>query len=406
MERVLARPANGQLFRTETNKKRLIGLLFFLAILAVFFTCNRFPKLDIVEGDLAAVSGSSVQCFQGFCLERDPGTSFLSRWVSFSVTYLRLVTVGMTFAFVVAGLAEAFLFPRTNKFTTVKKGTFKRTFQGVAVGPVMNLCSACIVPVSAAFRQRGGGIEGTVGMVQGSATLNIPAILMTFFVFTPLLGFSRLLVGLVGAVVIAPIVARVAAHGTGSETDQDEVSSPVDVEPEASWSDALTDGSRNWAKSSLGYFAKMGWIMVVAGFMSGLAMQWITEDTVTQFLGNNVQGVVIAATFGILINVPLLFEIPLVALLLLIGMGTAPAATLLFAAAAGGPITFWGLAKIMPRRAIVTFAVATWAVAVVGGVCVLGLGWAMPDLYKGETVRGIPTSEVSNWDNPVPPVVN
>ncbi len=406
MERVLNRPASTELFRTETNKKRLIGLLLFLAILAVFFAFNRFPKLDIVEGDLDAVGGSAVQCFQGFCLERDPGSTFLSRWWSYSVTYLRLVTVGMTFAFVVAGLAEAFIFPRTGKINFVKKGTFKRTFQGAVVGPVMNLCSACIVPVSAAFRQRGGGIEGTVGMVQGSATLNIPAVLMTFFVFTPLLGFSRLLVGLVGAVVIAPIVARVAAQGADSQPDDDEVPSPVDVEREASWSDVLTDGTRNWAKVSLSYVARMGWIMIVAGFMSGLAMQWITEDTVTQFLGNNIQGVVIAATFGILINVPLMFEIPLVALLLLLGMGTAPAATLLFAAAAGGPITFWGLAKIMPRRAIATFAVATWAVAVVGGVCVLGLGWAMPDLDKGQTVRGIPTSEVSNWDNPVQPVVN
>ena len=112
--------------------------------------------------------------------------------------------------------------------------------------------------------------------------------------------------------------------------------------------------------------------MVGAGFASGLAIQWISPDTVRSYLDNDVVGVGIAATVGVLINVPLLFEIPLVALLLLLGMGTAPAATLLFTAAAGGPVTFWGLAKIMPRRAIATFAAATWGVGALGGLAVLG----------------------------------
>ncbi len=117
----------------------------------------------------------------------------------------------------------------------------------------------------------------------------------------------------------------------------------------------------------------MGPIMVVAGFASGLAIQWITPETVSTYLGNDLTGIAIAATFGLLINVPLLFEIPLVALLLLLGMGVAPAATLLFTAAAAGPITFWGLSKVMPRRAIATFAITTWVLGAIGGLAVLGL---------------------------------
>ena len=82
---------------------------------------------------------------------------------------------------------------------------------------------------------------------------------------------------------------------------------------------------------------------------------------------------------------PLLFEIPLVALLLLLGMGTAPAAALLFTAAAGGPITFWGLAKLMPRRSLATFVVATWALGAFGGLAILGVGsfiWEGADPLK------------------------
>ena len=112
-------------------------------------------------------------------------------------------------------------------------------------------------------------------------------------------------------------------------------------------------------------------VMVLAGFASGLVIQWVSPQTVTTWLGDDVLGILIAATLGIAINVPLLFEIPLVAVLLLAGMGKAPAAALLFTAAAGGPITFWGLAKVMPRKAIATFGVSTWGLGAAGGLVVL-----------------------------------
>ena len=65
---------------TSIGKKRLVGVLLFLAILALFFAFNRFPKLDAVGTDVGLVTGPTVQCFQGFCIERDQGTSFVSRW--------------------------------------------------------------------------------------------------------------------------------------------------------------------------------------------------------------------------------------------------------------------------------------------------------------------------------------
>ena len=362
------------MFSTVLSKKRLVGLLLFAVILALFFSFNRFPKLDTVGGDLDAVTAPEVQCFQGFCIDREPGSTFLSRWWTFTVTYLRLVTVGMTFAFVVAGLTEAFLFPSGSGRSYMSGGVFKRTIKGLAVGPVMNLCSACIVPVSSAYQKRGGGIEGAIAMVQGSATMNIPALAMVFFVFTPLLGFSRLILAVLGGLLIGPIVVMAVRRGRRSLPDEPMAAELPQPQVTAPWGPVLAEGFRDWAKTSIGYLVRMGPIMVVAGFASGLAIQWISPETVLDYLGNDLRGVAIAATLGILINVPLLFEIPLVALLLLLGMGTAPAATLLFTAAAGGPVTFWGLAKILPRRGIATFATATWMVGAIGGLAVLGIG--------------------------------
>ena len=365
-----------QSLHTSLGRKRLVGILLLVLLLGLFFALNRFPKLDAVGADIDAVTGTEIQCFQGFCIERDAGESFVERWFTFSLTYLELVTVGMTFAFLVAGLAESFFFPPGTQSRALTGSGFKRTLKGMAIGPMMNLCSACVVPVSASFQRRGGGIEGAIALVQGSATMNIPALSMVFFVFTPVLGFSRLILAVVGAILIGPIVvAAVRRMGAPPAEEEESIDVPViELAKDYAWRTILREGLRDWARSSLGYVARLGPIMIVAGFASGLFIQWLSPSTVSTYLGNNVFGVVLAATFGILINVPLLFEIPLVGVLILMGMGTAPAATLLFTAAAGGPVTFFGLAKFMPKRAIATFATATWALGAIGGVAVLGLG--------------------------------
>jgi uncharacterized membrane protein YraQ (UPF0718 family) len=402
-------------FSNSTSKKRLVGVILILLLLASFFSFNRFPKLDTVREDLGVVfsptniaasssteeselpeTGSfdgrrlepgdehltdmgQAKCFQGFCIEGieedTKSPSLIQRWVIFSVTYLRLVTIGMIFAFLMAGVAEAFLFSDSSGKTYESGSVFKRTIKGLAAGPVLNLCSACIVPISSTFRGKGGGIAGAISMVQGSATLNIPALAMAFFVFTPLLGFSRLILAVIGGLLIGPIVVMATRRGASNDQGEEPVMPTYSgFEDTSPWGAVLQEGFRDWARVSIGYLIRLGPIMIVAGFGSGLVMQWLTVDTAETYLGNHVLGVALAATFGILINVPLLFEIPLVALLLLLGMGTAPAATLLFTAAAGGPVTFWGLAKVMPRRAIATFATATWAVGAFGGFAILAFG--------------------------------
>ena len=366
--------------KTSLAKKRAIGIVIGLALLALFLAFNRFPKLDTVREDLAVVNAPVVECFQGFCIETEPETSFLERWWDFSVEYIRLVAVGMTFAFLMAGLTEAFLFPQSGR-ERLGGGVWRGTLRGLAVGPVMTLCSACIAPVAASLWRRGAGVAGTIATVQGSATLNIPALVMVALVFSPMLGGSRIVVSIVGALLIGPLVALIVRDRR--EPDSDAIELPNEPEPNASWRAALGEGLRDWGRLSLAYALRMAPIMAAAAFVSGLVIQWISPDTVSAYLGNDLRGVAIAATVGVLINVPLLFEIPLVALLLLLGMGEAPAAALLFTAAAGGPATFWALARFVPRRAIATFAGATWAFGIVGGIAILGVGAFLPHLDAG-----------------------
>ncbi len=368
------------MFATHRRKQLAIGLILLAVLLGLFLWFNRIPKLDIVEADLAGVTAPQGECFQGFCLESEPESTLFSRWWDFSLAYLRLISLGMVFAFLMAGLTETFLLPPGSLYGTWSRPGVRGSLGGLLVGPAMNLCSACIVPVANAFRQRGAGTEAALAIVHGSSTMNVPALLMAALVFTPMLAGSRVGISIIAALFLGPLVALLVSRSrrSASETTVAPPDLPLDplgqdVEAAASWRAVFAAGMKAWARSSFRYFVRLAPVMVLAGFASALVIQWVSPDTVSTYLGNNPQGVAIAATLGLLINVPLMFEIPLVAALLLVGMGEAPAATLLFAAAAGGPVTFWGLARSMPKRAVASLAAATWGLGLIAGLAILAV---------------------------------
>ena len=366
------------MFATHRRKQLTIGLILLAVLLGLFLWFNRIPKLDVIQADLAVVTAPQVECFQGFCLESEPESTLLSRWWNFSLAYLKLISLGMIFAFLMAGLTETFLLPPGSLYGTWSRRGVRGSLGGLLVGPAMNLCSACIVPVANAFRQRGAGTEAALAIVHGSSTMNVPALLMAALVFTPMLAGSRIGVSLIAALFLGPLVAWLANRGKWSPLENTVSPPDLPIDPAgadplvaSTWRVVMAVGLKDWVRSSLRYFIRLAPVMILAGFASAFVIQWVSPETVGTYLGNNAQGVAIAATLGVLINVPLMFEIPLVAALLLVGMGEAPAATLLFAAAAGGPVTFWGLARAMPKRAVASLAVATWGLALLAGLGIL-----------------------------------
>ena len=360
-------------FRTDIQKRRLIGLLLCICLISLFFAINRLPKIDTINSDLAIVSSPTADCFQGFCIENVEKQSFFKRWWHFSVEYLKNVSVGMAFAFLMAGITESFIFPRDINRRFTGNG-ISGILKGVIVGPVVNLCSACIVPIANGFRRSGASVEATVAITQSSPTLNLLALAMAIIVFSPMIGASRVILSLIGAFILGPIVALIVRDGRvndGLEEEPAHFGKTIEISEFVSWRESLVTASLQCVRSTINYVLKLGPIMVVAGFGSGLVIQWISPQTVTTWIGDDVLGILVATTIGILINVPLMFEIPLVAAMLLAGMGTAPAVSLLFTAAASGPITFWGLTKAIPKRGVFTLFVSTWVLGTAGGLIVL-----------------------------------
>ena len=229
---------------TDLKKRRMVGLILAAIILTLFLTFNRFPKLDTIDADLAIVTSPVAECFQGFCLENVESKPLLERWWSFSVNYLQLVWIGMAFAFVMAGITEAFVFPSDKSERFTGRG-FRGVLKGVIVGPVVNLCSACIVPIATAFRKRGAGLETTVAITQSSSTMNLPALVMATLVFIPLIGGSRIALSILGAFLLGPLVAWVVGRNSGESDSlvQTDDAVNLDLPDGITWSESIGQAS-------------------------------------------------------------------------------------------------------------------------------------------------------------------
>ena len=122
-------------FDTDIKKRRLVGGIIILLILTLFLSLNRFPKIDTIDADLAVAVSPGSECFQGFCIENVERKPLLKRWWEFSFEYMKNVSIGMLFAFVMAGLTEAFLFPPDTRERFFGKG-FRGVLKGQSLLPI------------------------------------------------------------------------------------------------------------------------------------------------------------------------------------------------------------------------------------------------------------------------------
>ena len=317
----------------STYKSWTVGLIVLAIIGAVMVAFDVFPELDGAPSVIEANAEPREACFQGFCVEIEDERSLLAKWWEYSVEYLRLVSTGLVLATLAGAATKAFFFP----------------------GP---------------WSGRGRGIVSNALMdAQSVAGLHVPSLVVAILVFAPLLGISRAAIAVVGSIALGMLATQLTGPDD-SESRAANAASPA--EGATSWGSALSLGLRDWAVAASIFFLRLLPAMLVAALIGGFLVQAFSPETLDSAIGNTGVAVAIAATVGLLIRVPLLFEIPLVAMLLVVGMGVAPAATLLFAASAGGVLTFSRLARRIPARSVATVAGATWIVAAAGGLVVLG----------------------------------
>ena len=356
---------------TSTRKKQVAGLVLLALLAALFLSFSQWPSLDSARAELDALDGPQEECFQGVCIEVEGESSFLSKLWDGGLVYLRLVGVAVVLAGAAAAGARAFLFPSARRTLRPNGDPPGEGANLPDLSIAAGLSEAWAERFTAASETRTAGIEGVLAVLKRSAGLNVPVVLMAALIFTPFLGGNGISVGVVAAILVVILLALVLDEGRREEHPHEAVGSSTGSM--ATWRSALAEGLRDWVQTGLGYMVLVVPALVLAAFVAGAVTPWASPESFSSVLGNHVKGIAIAAGLGTLAGLPLVLIIPVTALLLLLGMGTVPAAVLLFLAGIGGLAVFRGLARSLPRKGLVAVAVAVWAMGVVGGLAV----WAV-----------------------------
>lgn len=363
------------------TKRTVIGVGIFLVVLLFFLTQTRLEatlgKLKVA--DRATTAGNSTAFSQIVDPMDYPAPV---RWIVYGINLWDANAIGMFFAVLLGGAAVGAFSPLAGLRGLLRR----RGAAGAGVGGVMGLplfmCSACSAPVSMGFYRNGAALETSLGMILGSALFNPVGIVAIFLLFSAPMAVARVAFGLVAILVMAPLLARrhqrravpVVVGGEVCPVPQPGLppaGADFRHEPDT-WGAAVRRGVGEWLANTLDIAWRLVPPMLLATFMVGVVFTVIPPQQLSDRVGTGVLAIVVTAAVGTLLQLPTLFEIPLVLGVLALGLGEGPATALLVTAPSAGLVTL--------------------------GITRTDLGWRTPGLLlAGTFVGGVVAGAVVGW---------
>jgi len=355
------------------NKRAVVGGTIFVGVLAFFLSQTRLPA--IIEKVPTLDRGASGGGASTFSRVFDPA-SFPEglRWVAYGVNLWDANAMGMFFAILLGGAAVMALSPSVRlKALTGGRGPLAAGVGG-GMGLPLFMCSACSAPVSLGFYRAGARLEATLGMILGSALFN-PVGLLAIFLLMPVgMGVARVGFGLLMIFALVPLIARVH-HGRGATCPPADAVPDVPLAPAAAsiehsletparegWGAAFRDGLVEWWRTTLDHALRLVPAMAVATFAVGAVFVYAPPQELSDAVGSVAVATVAAAALGTLLQLPTLFEIPLVVGVLALGLDIGPATALLLTAPSAGVVTLAVTRKALGWRPPGLLLLATFAV--------------------------------------------
>lgn len=323
------------------TKRTAIGLLIFVAILVFFLTQTRLSavlqKLPNLGNPTTARDRSTFSFFV------DP-QSFPKglRWAAFGLNLWDANAIGMFFAVLLGGAASAALAPEVRLGRLLSKRGALGAGLGGTLGLPLFMCSACSTPVSMGFLRSGASLETTLGIVLGSALFNPVGILAIFLLLPLEMAVARVIFGIGAIFFLVPLIAQGRRSQELVETAANmPLAAPVQTDPpNDTWRAASKDALLAWWTQTTSVSLRLVPAMFLAGFLVGVVLLFAQPQQLSRFGATGILVVLLAALVGTLLQLPTLFEIPLVLGVMALGLGAGPATALLLTAPSSGLITF------------------------------------------------------------------
>lgn len=357
-------PARARRFPRRT----VVGIVIFLGVLVFFLTQTRLPAVLAKLPDLGHPSTARDRSTFGQFMDPSSVPDGFE-WIAFGLNLWDANAIGMFFAILLGGAASAALAPQVSMGALLERPGPVGAAIGSGMGLPLFMCSACSAPVSASFFRGGASLELTLGMVLGSALFNPVGIFAIFLLMPVSMAVARIAFGVVMITLVVPLVAR------GKRTRvAEEAAGPMRMRLPArdsgrdGWGAAIVDSVSTWLMHTSDVALRLVPSMLVAGFIVGAVLLVAQPQRISDSVSSQIIAIIVTALVGTLLQLPTLFEIPLVLGVIALGLGTGPATALLLTAPSTGLITLLVLRKDLGWRIPGLMLAATFVLGSLAGL--------------------------------------
>ncbi|MGH0032347.1 MAG: FG-GAP-like repeat-containing protein [Myxococcota bacterium] len=389
------------------DRRALLAALLCLGIAVTFWSGSRYPNLNekasmgggvVLEDPLGFEALAQVD-------ELDPP---LVRVAQTTLNWISTNQRGMTFGLL---LAAGFmtLFRRIGR--SGFRGSFSNSLLGVLIGAPLGVCVNCAAPIARGMHASGLRLETSLAAMISSPTLNFVVVGMMFAMFPTQLVLLKLGGGLAFTLIVLPLLARfvfrrerlagvdpsqLADVPTGQGRALDE---PL-FETSEGFGQALVWVARDFAGNLWFIVKNTVPLMLAAGLIGAVAVTVLPWDVLVASLPRDESWLaygwmVGVALFGLLLPVPIAFDVVVSAALLAAGMPTAYVMVLLFSLGIFSVYSFLIVWQAASLRVAATLSVGLLALSV-------GLGIAAEQLERRDGARQLAVFAALR-DAPPPP---
>lgn len=363
------------------DRRALLGGVIFAGVLVLFLTQTRLPS--VIEKLPTLDRGASGAGRSAFGQVLDP-LAFPDglRWLAYGVNLWDANAVGMFFAILLGGAAMVAVAPAARMSLLLRRRGALGAGLGGGMGLPLFMCSACSAPVSLGFHRAGAALETTLGIILGSALFNPVGIAAIVALMPGEMAVARVAFGVLMLFALVPFIGRLhdraasprAADAGAARLALDDAlpTGPAwsHIPSETGWGPALKDALVAWWRATTDHAVRLVPPMALAGFAVGAVFAIVPPQELSDTVGSGALAVVVAAAVGTLLQLPTLFEIPLVLGLLALGLDPAAATALLLTAPSAGVVTFVLTRKELGPRVPALLLAGTFAGGVAGGLLV------------------------------------
>lgn len=315
----------------RNNKHIWFVVLTMILSTAIFWFYSRYPNLN--QKSVMGLRTSTLGIAFDFLFEVTSDMGPLKRIIIGSINWIYTNWKGMLFGLIFG--AQVFTLLQFLR-KTFPKSTFGQVLSGTLMGIPLGVCANCATPVAKSLKDANASGKTTLALISASPTLNVVALSMLFSFFPLEMVILKISFTLIYIFLAIPIMI-------GREVDNAETTILC-------YSDTTILGT---IKLLLKNFIQLCWktvpLMVIAGFCGNLVIglipiQWVEE------LSFGLISLVVVSFLGLILPVPMTFDLIASYSLLQLGVPVGLCMALLFSLGIFSIYPFLQLKNTIPRK--------------------------------------------------------